>query len=63
MGATEVCMQAGLPPDMDGGFYIDLTRAVKAQFPDVHIHAFSPEEVLYGAHDALELDPGLSSAR
>ncbi|HYR88840.1 MAG TPA: 5-amino-6-(D-ribitylamino)uracil--L-tyrosine 4-hydroxyphenyl transferase CofH [Terriglobia bacterium] len=49
MGATEVCMQAGLPPDMDGGLYIELTRAVKSAVPNVHIHAFSPEEVLYGA--------------
>jgi FO synthase subunit 2 len=49
MGATEVCMQAGLPPDMPGDFYIQLTRAVKAALPHVHIHAFSPEEVLYGA--------------
>lgn len=49
LGATEVCMQAGLPPDMNGNFYVDLTRAVKKAVPEVHIHAFSPEEVLYGA--------------
>lgn len=49
MGATEVCMQAGLPPDMDGSYYIDLARAVKKAFPALHIHAFSPEEVLYGS--------------
>ena len=49
MGATEVCMQAGLPPKMDGNLYIDLTRAVKKALPDLHLHAFSPEEVLYGA--------------
>lgn len=49
MGATEVCMQAGLPPDMDGSFYIELTRAVKQVLPNLHIHAFSPEEVLYGS--------------
>src|SRR5262249_44098390 len=49
LGATEICMQAGLPPDMDGRFYIDLTRTVKTAVPVVHIHAFSPEEVLYGA--------------
>src|SRR5215813_12862429 len=49
MGATKVCMQAGLPPDMDGGFYVELTAAVKKAFPSIHIHAFSPEEVLYGA--------------
>ena len=52
MGATELCMQAGLPPDMDGGFYVDLTREVKRAFPDLHLHAFSPEEVLYGATQA-----------
>ena len=49
MGATEICMQAGLPPKMNGNFYIDLTRAVKKALPDLHMHAFSPEEVLYGA--------------
>ena len=49
MGATEVCMQAGLPPKMNGSLYVDLTRAVKKAFPDLHIHAFSPEEVLYGS--------------
>jgi FO synthase subunit 2 len=49
VGATEVCIQAGLPPKLDGRFYIDLTRAIKAALPDLHLHAFSPEEVLYGS--------------
>jgi 7,8-didemethyl-8-hydroxy-5-deazariboflavin synthase CofH subunit len=48
-GATEVCIQAGLPPKMEGDLYIRLTRAVKERFPALHLHAFSPEEVLYGA--------------
>ena len=48
-GATEVCIQAGLPPDMDGGLYENICRAIKAEIPDIHIHGFSPEEVLYGA--------------
>jgi 7,8-didemethyl-8-hydroxy-5-deazariboflavin synthase CofH subunit len=48
LGASEVCIQAGLPPKLDGRFYIDLTRALKAALPDLHLHAFSPEEVLYG---------------
>ena len=48
LGATEVCIQAGLPPKLDGRFYIELTRAITAALPDLHIHAFSPEEVLYG---------------
>ncbi len=49
LGATEVCIQAGLPPDMDGGFYEKICTAIKADIPDIHIHGFSPEEVLYGA--------------
>jgi 7,8-didemethyl-8-hydroxy-5-deazariboflavin synthase CofH subunit len=47
-GATEVCIQAGLAPDMEGDFYIRLCRAVKEALPELHIHAFSPEEILYG---------------
>jgi FO synthase subunit 2 len=49
LGATEVCVQAGLPPQMEGDLYIRLTEAIKAELPDIHIHGFSPEEVLYGA--------------
>jgi FO synthase subunit 2 len=49
LGATEVCIQAGLPPKLDGRFYIDLTRALRAALPRLHLHAFSPEEVLYGS--------------
>jgi FO synthase subunit 2 len=49
LGATEVCIQAGLPPKMDGHLYIDICRAIKKELPDIHIHGFSPEEVLYGA--------------
>src|SRR6266702_6288579 len=49
LGATEVCIQAGLPPKLDGRYYIDLCRAIKAVLPDLHLHAFSPEEILYGS--------------
>jgi FO synthase subunit 2 len=49
LGATEVCVQAGLPPRMKGSLYIDLCRAIKAEVPGIHVHGFSPEEVLYGA--------------
>lgn len=48
-GATEICIQAGLPPKMDGLFYINLCKAIKNEVPDIHIHAFSPEEILYGS--------------
>src|SRR5713226_4970073 len=49
LGATEVCIQAGLPPKLDGRYYIELARALKAALPSLHLHAFSPEEVLYGS--------------
>ena len=48
-GATEVCIQAGLAPRISGSYYIDLCRAIKHELPGIHLHAFSPEEVLYGA--------------
>jgi 2-iminoacetate synthase ThiH len=44
-GATEVCVQAGLPPGMRPGLYPEVAAAVKAAAPGVHLHAFSPEEV------------------
>jgi FO synthase subunit 2 len=49
LGAHEVCVQAGLPPKMPGDYYIELTKAIKRALPEMHIHGFSPEEVLYGA--------------
>jgi FO synthase subunit 2 len=49
LGATEVCIQAGLPPDMDGDLYENICKEIKKEIPDIHIHGFSPEEILYGA--------------
>lgn len=49
LGATEVCIQAGLPPDMDADLYENICRAIKKEIPDIHIHGFSPEEILYAA--------------
>jgi FO synthase subunit 2 len=49
LGATEVCVQAGLAPGMQGWHYVDLCRALKDAVPGLHIHGFSPEEVLYGS--------------
>ncbi|KAF7962058.1 radical SAM protein [Cupriavidus sp. UYMU48A] len=48
-GATEVCMQGGLHPDLPPTYYRDLLRAVKTQVPEMHIHAFSPFEIWFGA--------------
>ena len=49
LGATEVCIQAGLPPDMEGDLYENICREIKKEIPDIHIHGFSPEEILYGS--------------
>lgn len=48
-GATEVCMQGGIHPDLPGTAYFDLARAVKERTPGMHVHAFSPMEVVNGA--------------
>jgi FO synthase len=48
-GATEVCMQGGIHPDLPGTAYFDLAAEVKRRCPDVHVHAFSPMEVMNGA--------------
>ncbi|HVO88824.1 MAG TPA: 5-amino-6-(D-ribitylamino)uracil--L-tyrosine 4-hydroxyphenyl transferase CofH [Casimicrobiaceae bacterium] len=48
-GATEVCMQGGIHPGYTGETYLALLRAVKDAVPDLHVHAFSPLEVVHGA--------------
>ncbi|HEX2069364.1 MAG TPA: bifunctional FO biosynthesis protein CofGH [Actinomycetota bacterium] len=48
-GATEVCIQGGLHPSLPGDFYFRILDAIKARTPDIHIHAFSPMEVLNGS--------------
>ena len=48
-GASEVCMQGGIHPDLPASFYGDLVRAVKARVPGMHVHAFSPMEIMSGA--------------
>jgi len=47
-GATEVCVQGGLPRDLDGFYYRNLLRAIKHAIPEMHVHAFSPMEIDYG---------------
>ena len=48
LGATEVCIQGGLPRDLSPFYYRDILRAVKNAVPGMHIHAFSPMEIVYG---------------
>ncbi|MDP9392384.1 MAG: bifunctional FO biosynthesis protein CofGH [Actinomycetota bacterium] len=48
-GATEICMQGGIHPDLPGTAYLDLAREVKERQPAIHLHAFSPMEIVNGA--------------
>jgi len=48
-GATEVCMQGGINPDMAPFTYRDILAEIKRRFPAIHVHAFSPMEIMYGA--------------
>ena len=48
LGATEVCIQGGLPHDLPPFYYRDILRAVKRAVPGMHCHAFSPMEIVYG---------------
>jgi FO synthase len=52
VGATEVCMQGGIDPKLPASAYADLVRAVKARVPGMHVHAFSPMEIVTGAAKA-----------
>jgi 7,8-didemethyl-8-hydroxy-5-deazariboflavin synthase CofH subunit len=48
LGATEVCVQGGLPRDLKGNYYAQLLRDIHAALPELHLHAFSPMEISYG---------------
>ena len=64
LGATEVCMQGGIHPDLPGTAYFDLVREVKRRVPDMHVHAFSPMEVVNGASRAgLSIREWLAEAK
>ncbi len=52
LGATEVCLQGGIDPQIPASHYLDLVRAIKAALPEIHVHAFSPMEVATGAAHA-----------
>ena len=63
-GATEVCMQGGIHPDLPGTAYFDIAAEVKRRCPGMHVHAFSPMEVMNGvARTGLPLREWLVRAR
>ena len=63
-GATEVCIQGGLPHGLPPFYYRDILRAVKQAVPRMHIHAFSPMEIVYGVElTGLPLDDYLRMLR
>ncbi|GAA1788510.1 bifunctional FO biosynthesis protein CofGH [Nocardioides hankookensis] len=64
LGATEVCMQGGIDPELPASAYFDLASAVKQRVPDMHVHAFSPMEVVNGtARTGLSIEDFLIKAR
>ncbi|MDI3423744.1 bifunctional FO biosynthesis protein CofGH [Streptomyces luteolus] len=64
VGAVEVCMQGGIHPDLPGTAYFDIARAVKERVPGMHVHAFSPMEVVNGAtRTGLSIRDWLAEAR
>lgn len=64
VGATEVCIQGGLPHGLPPFYYRDILRAVKAAVPEMHIHAFSPMEIVYGVElTGMPLDDYLRMLR
>ncbi|HEY5032095.1 MAG TPA: bifunctional FO biosynthesis protein CofGH, partial [Actinomycetes bacterium] len=64
LGATEICMQGGIDPDLPGTAYFDLARAVKQAAPGIHLHAFSPMEVMNGvARTGLSIQDFLYEAK
>ncbi|GAB2848402.1 bifunctional FO biosynthesis protein CofGH [Actinocorallia aurea] len=63
-GATEICMQGGIHPDLPGTAYFDLAREVKKRQPDIHLHSYSPMEVVNGvARTDLSLREWLIAAK
>jgi len=63
-GATEVCMQGGIHPDLPGTAYFDIAAEVKSRCPEMHIHAFSPMEVMNGSsRTGLSVRDWLQGAR
>ncbi|MEJ7832656.1 MAG: bifunctional FO biosynthesis protein CofGH, partial [Nocardioides sp.] len=64
LGATEVCMQGGIDPELPATAYFDLVTAVKQRVPDIHVHAFSPMEIVNGtARTGLSIEDFLIKAR
>jgi FO synthase len=64
IGATEVCVQGGIHPDLPGTAYFDLAREIKKAAPDIHLHAFSPMEVMNGvSRTGLSVADWLTAAK
>jgi len=64
LGATEVCMQGGIDPELPGTAYFDLAAAVKQRIPEMHVHAFSPMEIVNGSsRTGLSFEDFLIKAR
>ncbi len=64
VGATEICMQGGISPELPASAYFDLAREIKRRQPALHLHAFSPMEVVNGAaRTAMSIEEWLIAAK
>ncbi|MEA2348544.1 MAG: synthase [Thermoleophilaceae bacterium] len=64
LGATEICMQGGISPDLRDTAYFELARRVKRSAPSIHLHAFSPMEIMHGVSlSRMALRDWLQSAK
>jgi FO synthase len=64
VGATEVCVQGGIHPDLPGTAYFELAREIKRAAPGLHLHAYSPMEVLNGVtRTGMSIEDWLVAAR
>ncbi len=64
LGASEVCMQGGIDPELPGTAYFDIAAAVKKRVPGMHVHAFSPMEIVNGSsRTGLSFEDFLIKAR
>ncbi|MFL6158497.1 MAG: bifunctional FO biosynthesis protein CofGH, partial [Marmoricola sp.] len=64
LGASEVCMQGGIDPELPGTAYFDIAAAVKKRVPGMHVHAYSPMEIVNGSsRTGLSFEDFLIKAR
>ena len=63
IGATEICIQGGLLPDMRLADYCEILESIKSEFPETHLHVYSPMEVWHAARDGVGVKNALAALK